>query len=182
MKPKLVLDTNCIIDLEENRPDARHLTILIEAWKNGLIDLAVVAVSASENQPNKVASSDYGVFEAKLKNVGLIEAHELIPLGVWDVFFWDHFLWSSEELELLVLQIRTILFPGIAPEAPTNIDENSKWRNQLCDVMVAWSCIHHNWTILVTRDENFHIHQASLAALGIEKILRPLDAVQFLAL
>jgi hypothetical protein len=178
MNPKLVFDTNCIIDLEENRSDAQQLSLLVKAWKNGNIDLAVVAVSASENQPTNVSSPNYGVFESKLKNVGLTGAHELMPMGIWDVFYWDHFLWSSDEMEALASQIRAILFQGVAAVAPENIEENSKWRNQMCDVLVAWSCIYHNWPILVTRDANFHKHRAELVALGIKEVLYPVDAAR----
>jgi hypothetical protein len=175
---KLALDTNCIIDLEENRPDALHLKALITAWKNDRVDLAVVAVSASENQPSGIASCDYHVFEAKLNNVGLTGVHQLLPLKIWIVFYWDHALWSSTDMETLASRIREILFPGIATEPPTNIDENSEWRNHMCDVLVAWSCIHHNWECLVTRDKNFHDHSFELAGLGLQEILYPADAVQ----
>ncbi len=165
MTRKLALDTNCIINLEENRPDACHLKALIAAWKNSRVDLAVVAVSASENQPNGIASHDYHVFEAKLYNVGLTGVHQLLPLAIWDAFYWDHALWSSTEMEALESQIRGILFSGIATEPPTNSEKNSRWRNHMCDVLVAWSCIHHNWECLVTRDKNFHEHSAELAGL-----------------
>lgn len=175
---KLVLDTNCIIDLEENRPDARALRTLIATWKNEQLHLAVVAVSASENQPSGIASRTYKVFERKLNSAGLAGAHELMPLAIWDVFYWDHALWSSPEMEALESKIRAVLFPGISTVPPTNIEENSRWRNQMCDVLVAWSCIHHNWPHLVTRDRNFHDHRTELVALGLTEILKPADAVQ----
>jgi len=174
---KLVVDTNCIIDLEENRSDAGNLRALIVAWKNNQLDLAVVAVSASENQPGGTASRSFDVFETKVKNAGLAGAQELMPLAIWDVFYWDHALWSSPEMEALESRIRTVLFPGIATVPPTNIEENSKWRNQMCDVLVVWSCIHHNWLRLVTRDRNFHDNRTELAALGLSEILYPADAV-----
>jgi hypothetical protein len=176
--PKVVLDTNCIIDLEENRPDAVYLRMLIDAWKNKKFDLAVVAVSASENQPTGIASYSYNVFEIKVKNAGLAGAHELVPLAIWDVFYWDHALWSSPEMEGLERNIRDVLFPGITTSPPMNVKENSRWRNQMCDVLVAWSCVYHNWPCLVTRDANFHNHRTELAALGLNEILNPADAVR----
>lgn len=175
---KVVLDTNCIIDLEENRPDAVYLRTMIDAWKSKQFDLAVVAVSASENQPSGIASHSYDVFEIKVKNAGLAGAQELAPLAIWDVFYWDHALWCSPDMEALERKIRDILFHGITTVPPTNIQENSKWRNQMCDVLVAWSCIHHNWPCLVTRDTNFHDHRTELASLGLNEILSPADAVQ----
>lgn len=181
MTPQFTLDTNCIIDLEENRTDAHHIRTLIAAWEDGRVLLAVVAVSASENQLGGNASRDFGAFEAKLNNVGLTGVHHLLPLAIWDVFYWDHTLWSSDEMERLESQIRSILFPGIPTAPPTNIDENSVWRNQMCDVLVAWSCIHHEWEYLVTRDKNFHDHKHELARLGLRRILYPADAAQLCA-
>ncbi len=101
MTRKVALDTNCLIDLEENRPDAHHVRTLIGAWKKGQVELAVVAVSASENQPSGIASRDSGVFEEKLNTVGLAGVQHLLPLAMWDVFYWDHALWSSAEMEAL---------------------------------------------------------------------------------
>jgi hypothetical protein len=178
MTRKLALDTNCLIDLEENRPDAHHVRTLIGAWKKEQVELAVVAVSASENQPGGIASQDFGVFEAKLDNLGLAGVHYLLPLAIWDVVYWDHALYSSAEMEAMESKIRGILFPGIPTAPPTNIDENSAWRNRMCDVLVAWSCIHHQWECLVTRDKNFLDHHVELAALGLREVLCPADAAQ----
>lgn len=175
---KLVLDTNCIIDLEENRPDAAALRTLIAAWKERKLDLAVVAVSASENQPGGTANSSYSDLERKLRNAGLAGTHELLPLAFWDVFYWDHALWSSDEMAALESKIRAVLFPGVATVPPTDVQANSKWRNQMCDVLMAWSCIHHNWPCLITRDKNFHDRRAELSALGLPEILYPADAVR----
>lgn len=140
--------------------------------------MAVVAVSASENQPNGVASRSYDAFEAKLQRAGLAGVHELLPLMIWDVSFWDHALWSSAELEAQAERIRAILFPGLPEVLPANIEANSRWRNHLCDVLVAWSCIYHGWPCLVTRDENFHDHGRELAAFGLTDVLTPAAAVQ----
>jgi hypothetical protein len=178
---KIALDTNCLIDLEEDRPDAVHVKKLIQAWKDGRVALAVVAVSASENQSGGVTSSNFSVFQDRLNRIGLGDAHQLNPLGIWDVFFWDHFLWSSPEMKTLADSIRTILFPGNVAAPPENPGENSVWRNRLCDVLVAWSCIHHQWECLVTRDENFHQHEIALAHLGLKEILYPKEAVELYA-
>ena len=175
---KLVLDTNCIIDLEENRPDAGDLRRLIAAWKSKQLELAVVAVSASENQQSGTANPSYSDFERKLHNVGLAGAHELLPLAMWDVFYWDHALWTSTEMTALESEVRAVLFPGVATVPPADVQANSRWRNQMCDVLMAWSCIHHKWPRLVTRDRNFHGHSAELAALGLIEILYPSAAIQ----
>ena len=175
---KVALDTNCLIDLEDNRPDARHIRALIAAWKKSQIELAIVAVSASENQLSGKASQDFGAFEAKVDAIGLTGVQHLLPLAIWDVFYWDHALWSSPEMQALEQRIRAILFPGIATAPPANVNENSVWRNHMCDVLVAWSCIHHGWESLVTRDKNFHDHKVELAVLGLREVLCPADAAR----
>ncbi|MGA3094207.1 MAG: hypothetical protein ABSD79_02330 [Dehalococcoidales bacterium] len=174
---KFTLDTNCIIDLEQNRPDATHLRKLTEKWKNGRIELAVVAVSASENQQGGTANRSFSAFEEKLKRAGLVGVHHLLPLAKWDVFYWDHALWSSAEMEKLEFEIRHILFPGVQLQPPEDVEQNSTWRNQLCDVLVAWSHAFHKWDYLVTRDSNFHTHKDELRQLGVKDVVYPKDAV-----
>lgn len=173
---KFALDTNCLIDLEEDRFDASHLRKLLVAYQNKKIDLAVIAVSASENQKGGVSNQSYAMFVAKLKNVGLDGVIQLLPMMIWDVFYWDHALWSSPEMESLASELRELLFPGVPLEPPARIEGNSRWRNQMCDVLVAWCCIHHGWS-LVSRDGNFHDKKDELAALGLRQIVRPSEAV-----
>lgn len=175
---KFTLDTNCIIDLEENRPNAEHIRKLVQAWKTGRIELAVVAVSASENQKSGTAGRDFATFEEKLNNVGLTGVQHLLPLAKWNVFYWDHALWCDDEMEELESKIRGILFPNIQAKPPENIDTNSTWRNQLCDVLVAWSHAFHKWDYLVTDDGDFHDHKDELKKVGVKEVLYPKDAAQ----
>lgn len=173
---KFTLDTNCIIDLEENRPNAEHVQKLIDAWKRGRIELAVVAVSASENQKSRSANRHFSAFEQKLVNVGLANVQHLLPLAKWDVFYWDHALWSDDKMERIESEICNILFPNINAIPPEEIEKNSIWRNQLCDVLVAWSHAFHKWDYLVTGDKNFHDHKNELKKVGVEEVLYPKDA------
>ena len=178
---KFTLDTNCIIDLEQNRLNAEHVRTLVGAWKSGRIELAVVAVSSSENQKCGTANRDFATFEKKLENVGLSGAQHLLPLAIWDVFYWDHALWADEKMEKLGLEIRGILFPNIQLQPPQGIEENSTWRNRLCDVLVAWSSAFHKWEYLVTSDKNFHDHKTELKQLGVGEVLHPRDAARLCA-
>lgn len=173
---KFTLDTNCIIDLEEGRGNSRYLQKLIQAWNDGQIELAVVAVSASENLKDCSLDRTYSVFEQKLERAGLAGISQLQPLMKWDVFFWDHALWSDDAMEKLESEIRRILFPNIVSIPPLEIASNSKWRNELCDVLVAWSHAYHRYDYLVTRDDNFHKHKDELKRIGIDYVLSPEEA------
>lgn len=175
---KFALDTNCIIDLEEDRPAATFVREIVQEWRAGRIDLAVVAVSASENQKSGIASRNFGEFERKLENVGLADVAHLLPLMKWDIFYWDHALWSNEKTENLATAIQGVLFPDTKLEPPENIEKNSIWRNHRCDVLTAWAVAFHKWGCLVTSDTNFHDHKAALRELGIMEILRPQEAAQ----
>jgi len=174
---KFTLDTNCIIDLEDNRqPNAEYVRKIVQAWKNGKIELAVVAVSASENQKSGIANRDFAEFENKLVNVGLDGAQHLLPLAKWDFVYWDHALWSDNDMERLEFEIRGILFPNISVKPPEAINQNSKWRRDCCDILVAWSHAFHKWDYLVTSDKNFHYHKDELKKVGINEVLYPKDA------
>jgi len=177
MRKRFVLDTNCIIDLEENRPNAVWLCKLVDAWRSGRIDLAVVAVSASENQTDGSGGRDYSAFEAKLDLAGLAGIHVLLPLLRWDVSLWDHALWPSDEMNELATRVHQTLFPASSEASPADAASIPKWRNKLCDAAIAWSCIYHDWRSLVTRDKNFHHRAAALRELGLAEICYPADAV-----
>jgi hypothetical protein len=173
MNRRFVFDTNCIIDLEEDRPSAAAVRSLIAAWRIGEIDLAVVAVSASENHRDGSTGRNYSAFEAKLQVAGLSGVHVLLPPAIWDVSFWDHALWTDQEMEGLAVRAYSALFPNSSKAPPADAAKNSKWRNQLCDAIVVWSCIYHDWRHLVTRDENFHRRASALGELGLREILYP---------
>lgn len=68
---KYTLDTNCIIDLEEQRSGCPHLKRMLRAYRNNEIELAVVAISASENQKGGKPSKTFKDIEEKLNNADL---------------------------------------------------------------------------------------------------------------
>jgi len=171
----LVLDTNCIIELEEQRSDATTLSRIINAWREGRIDLAVVAISASENQRG-LLNETYDQFLKKIEAVGLGGASQLLPPLFFDVTFWDASVFADDDGGLDE-KLRDVLFPGMVLEAPKEERELRKWRNNLCDIYVAWSCIYHKWGTLVTRDENYHKKSEALAGLGL-KVLWPAEAAE----
>jgi predicted nucleic acid-binding protein len=174
--PKLVLDTNCLIDLEEGRPDAIHIKALIEASRNGLVQLAVAAISASENQRDGVPIQNYAVFEERLARLDLRDVQQLLPLATWDIGYWDHMLWSSVELDAQAQEIRASLFPNDSPASSLQDADAKKWRNRHCDAMLAWCCIYHGWDSLITSDQNFHKRQPELGRLGLGSVLTPEQA------
>jgi len=169
---RYTLDTNCIIDLEERRPSASSLKMMLGDHTAGKIHLAIVAISASENQPCGTSSNNYSVFEGKLKAIGLGHLDQLFPMFYWDVGFWDRFIWDGDPK--LERKIHEILFPGEPIAKPQDFGFSEKiWRNHKCDVQVAWSHIYYGRDVLVTRDNNFHNNADKLRSIGLNKIIRP---------
>lgn len=171
------LDTNCILDLVNDHERASFLRPLILSWKAGRIDLAVVAISGSENQRGGVANSQYSAFETLLEKAGLRGIKELLPPFVWDLGYWDHMVYMEEQEIPQLMQLSKTLFPNLVPP-PIEGQMNSKWRNQQCDILVAWTHAKYKQDYLVTSDERFHRKEGELKALGIGEIVCPETAAE----
>jgi hypothetical protein len=182
-------DSNCIIALERNEPVSQAVRALINAHDQGSADVAVVAISASENPRGQLEPQSFGEFQRRLSGVGLGQLEILRPIGYFDITFWDWCLWSGEEEQALERQIHEILFPtvhflwpafceatGIDPNESTR---NTRWRNCKCDVLALWSHIHVGRDVFVTNDDNFHAvtKKPGLIALGAGRIEKPEVAV-----
>lgn len=172
MVERYTLDTNCVIDIEENRPSAVYIKKMLIAYRKQVIDLAIVAISASENQPGGGINQNYSEFEEKLRAVDFQDLKVLFPMAYWDVAYWDHAIWDGDpELEL---KIHNVLFAGTPIEKPEEVGfPMRKWQNNKCDVQIAWSHVYYNRDVLVTSDGNFHNHADELSKIGVRKIIRP---------
>jgi predicted nucleic acid-binding protein len=154
-----VLDSNAIIDLIEDREDSYPIRRLVNQWRNGKVQLSVCAVSASENVQKSAGETTRSVaaFKEKLVRAGLDEADVLRPLLLFDFSFWNETIWPDDRGQYLYDRLVELLVPAGLHDPPDAPESNSKWRNELCDVMIAWCCIYHGWPNLVTRDaQRFH--------------------------
>lgn len=97
---KFTLDTNCIIDLEKKRKNCQYIKQIVQAWQEGQIELAVVAMSASEKQRGGIYAETYDKFKEKLASVGLAGVTEVLPLSYWGVSYWNCALWAYKEDKL----------------------------------------------------------------------------------
>jgi hypothetical protein len=185
----LTFDTNCIIDLEENRPAAPSVTALISLHNQQKIDVRVIAISASERKLNGTYASNFAEFQQKIAAVGLQDVEILRPLGYWDIAFYDWCVRADDQIIEFERKIHKILFPqidfdyrdfcnnkGINPNSG-HIDH--QWLNAKCDVLSMWCHIHYDGDIFVTSDRNFHkqTKKPVLIALGAKDILTPQGAL-----
>jgi hypothetical protein len=188
----VTLDTNCLIDVEQGGKHARAILALVARHRAGVIDLRLPAISASERQPGGRHLANFTEFQARVDAAGLGGLRLIEPLAYTDMTFWDSCVLGDDATAALERRIHEVLFPGIQflytdycrarGLDPEVAPPEGKWRNAKCDVLVAWSHIHHGGEILVTNDSRFHkaTKKPLLTALGIGTILRPEVAEQTL--
>jgi hypothetical protein len=188
--PRVTLDTNAIIDLEEDRPGAQPLRELIALHRARQITICVSAIAASERDRDPESGDpSFARFTEKLARADLADAEELAPPLYFDLTFWDHCVWG-ELNDPLLPDITDILYPDgllshervLPAETEDQRRTREKGTNQLCDVLTMWCHIHYRGHVFVTRDERFHRagKKPRLIQLGAGYILKPEDALQLL--
>jgi hypothetical protein len=171
---KFTLDTNCIIDIDAERCNAPAVRKLADAHAAGKAHVAVVAITASEKQPDGRFLSKSEVFHDRLSALNLGHLPTIQPMAYWGVTFWNESVWAGPEEQKLASKIESILFPE-------NTVHEVKARNRLCDVQVIWAHIWHKRDVFVTSDEVFHkSKQPDLIRLGAGRIMRPHEAAALL--
>jgi hypothetical protein len=159
----IMLDTNCLIDLEQGRqPHAEQLRQVLAAWRRGEFEVVLGAITASENaKPGEEPS--FEAFERLRELAGVADARLLPPMMIWEITYWDEALWTDDESEALEAKVHAILAPGLA------MDDRSdayRWLNVKCDVQLVWTAIWHRVDVLVTRDQDIVKKADALADLG----------------
>jgi len=180
---QLTLDTNCLIDVAEARAGAASVLALAKAHANGIADVAVVAIAASERQTDARQLQNFGEFETRLKALGLGHLKIIKPLGYWGITFWDRSLWGTAEGIAVERKIHNILFPTLPFDGDAFAEEEHdrrKWRNAKCDVQSYWAHVQQRRDVFVTSDENFHKQSKKpqlIELIGPEaRIMRPDEA------
>lgn len=185
------LDTNCVIAVDDGRPEAKDIRSLVAAHDAGEADVAVVAISASERQQAGSYLHNFAEFQRRLESLGMGKLRILAPMAYFDITFLDWCLLTDAKMETLESEIHKILFPqidflwfdhcakhGIA----TSELPSGRWRNAKCDVQAIWCHIYNGRDVFVTSDTNFHSEKkkAALVALGAKQIATSAQAVSLL--
>lgn len=161
--PVLLLDTNCLIDLDEGRePRASDLRRIVETFRRGRLELVAAAMSASENAPPG-SEKAFELFTDRLSRIGLADLRLLHPMGYWNVTFWNRALWVNDEMKELEAKIHAILAPNLDMDDDSN---HRKWINTKCDVQMVWCHLWHKTDGLITSDGNILSKADALAELG----------------
>jgi hypothetical protein len=183
------LDTNCVIDLEQNTPFAPPIRALVAAHRAGRAEVAIPTISASELQRDGGYLTHFNQFLARLASVGLDGLPLIEPIAYFGVGFYGYGLLADEAMVALERQIHEVLHPEVEFDYkdfcearriemdPENPDR--RWRNAKCDTQAMWSHIHHGRECFVTRDRNFlkASKEPRLITLGARRICEPVDAI-----
>lgn len=154
-------DTNCMYAIEEGRPEAKKLLHCVDAARLKKIDLALLAISASEKQKGGAYLTSFEAFKTRVANIGLSDFELLKPMGYYDVTYWDWAIYVDDETLNLEKEIHKILFPKQTFEFHCPIDDPlhdlqwRKWINRKCDTQALWCHIHYARDVFVTSDSNF---------------------------
>lgn len=188
---KLTLDWNCVIEVEENRPQASYVRDLINSHRNGEFEVALLAASASENTKSKLFPGNALVFKKRVAQLGWDDLR-LVPMpGIYGLSYWDccFNVGDNDAFERDMGALWKIIAPKVSREpsdhlaAGKALDDNliqsealSKWRNTWCDVISAYSHIYAARDIFVTNNtRDFQKNAKELASLGMKHITSPAE-------
>ena len=107
---KITLDDNCLISLDTKDKDSPAIRQIIGLHKNGVAQVFIPAIAASENQDGGKLHTTFREFEQFLKKIGCYDCPLLNPLGYYDMTYLGHCVFGPSDLEE---PIHKILFPKI---------------------------------------------------------------------
>lgn len=165
--PSLTLDTNCLVDVDEDRPAQGDVLSLIEAARRGEADLAMLASSASERQPGGRHFDRLADFKKRMTAIGVGDITLLRPIARHCLSFQGFGIMSEEVAVCRERLIFTTLFPTTPPRwsdfaAMSGLDQKDlrsavawKWRNCLGAAQAFWAHEHAKRNVFVTSDGAF---------------------------
>jgi len=189
---KLTLDWNCVIEVEERRPQAAYVTELVNLHRQGQFEVALLAASASENSKSKCFPGNAKLFRERISGLGWGDL-PLVPMpGIFGLSYWDfcYLVEDGEKFERDMDALWRVIAPRVAREASEHLPSGmklsdeaiqsqalSKWRNTWCDVISAYSHIHEGRDLFVTNNtRDFQKKAEGLTQLGMKQIYTPAEA------
>lgn len=195
---KLTLDWNCVIEVEEDRPQAAHVTDLVARHRQGQFEVALLAASASENSKSKQFPGNASLFKDRVSALGWDDL-PIVPMpGIFGLSYWDFCYYVSDRDKFH--REMDALWNVIAPKVPKSPSEHlptetawtdqalqseglAKWRNTWCDVISAYSHIYEGRNVFVTNNtRDFQDNSEALSRLGMKHIFTPSETLAGLAM
>ncbi|WP_414166353.1 hypothetical protein ACMATS_00105 [Streptoverticillium reticulum] len=139
---RFTLDTNCLIDLEEDRPGAPAIRGLLARHDEGSARVQITATTAAERQRDGTILPDFTCFQARLKAAGLGHLDILKPVAVLDLTYLDWAEIPDDGAEEQARRIHEALFASpfdyenAVPRHLEGLEQaraEHKWRNRRLD-------------------------------------------------
>jgi hypothetical protein len=177
---RYTLDTNCIIAMEESRPEASALRTLVEKDHQGTVIVQIPAITAAERQRSGTPLEHFDHFRARIAALGLGKAVFLRPPMYVGLCFADYCIVHGDEFLSQERAIHEVLFSSVpfeidTSEHPVGSKQWLRWLNAKCDVLMMWCHLHYGGDVFVTSDKNFHAgsKRFRLLSMGAGSIVRP---------
>ncbi|EBA11895.1 hypothetical protein [Roseobacter sp. CCS2] len=187
MKPEFTLDWNCVIEVEEQRPQAQDVLELINRHRKGDIEVALLAASASENTRSKRFPGHANIFKDRVAALGWQNLPIVLMPCIFDLSYMDFCYCVGDDFQRDMDALWEVIAPNL-PNRPSNFlpdgtelngtaiqsEALSKWRNTWCDVVSAYSHIHAGRDVFVTNNtKDFQKNSVGLSKLGMQHIATP---------
>lgn len=194
---KVSLDWNCVIEAENEGDQVASVLELVDLHRNGEIEVALFAASASENNRSKRFPGSAKEFKERIEKLGwsdlpLVPMPAIIGLSFFDFSYWvgdaNEFKEKFDELWKIIapnvdrdFRSHVATGPGLSDDDVIQSAELKKWRNTWCDVMTAYCHIREKRDLLVTLNtSDFQRRSTKLSALGMSNICEPKEALRFI--
>ena len=190
---KLTLDWNCVIEVEENRPQATSVRDLISRHRKGQFEVALLAASASENAKSKRFPGNATLFVERVSALGWSDLPLVLMPGIIGLSYFDFcfYVGDAEKFQSDMDALWQVIAPNVARRPADHLPEGIplsdeaiqsqhlwKWRNTWCDVVSAYSHIYAGRDIFVTNNtRDFQNNADKLSALGMRCITSPIEAL-----
>lgn len=189
---KLTLDWNCVIEVEENRPQASTVRDLISRHRKGRFEVALLAASASENSKSKRFPGNATLFVKRVSALGWSDLPLVLMPGVIGLSYLEFcfYVGDAEQFQKDMDALWQVIAPNVPKRPVDHLPEGIplsddtiqseylwKWRNTWCDVVSAYSHIYAGRDIFVTNNtRDFQNNAEKLSSLGMRCITSPTEA------
>lgn len=191
---KVTLDYNCLIDLKEERPNAKAIRQIVDLHRQKHVQLLIPGISASERKKDHNGPAHF--FD---EFTDLLDHHKIprecivYPIARGDLTYSDASYLAPEDpaYKILEWEIHQILHPQIQYNYQVHCQISGytgqtvdlKWLNRICDTQTMWCHLTCKSDVFVSTDENFHkqTKKPKLISLGAGNICKPDEALELIS-
>ena len=97
MPLQFTLDTNCLLAIEEDCPQAVGVRALAARHTTGSAIVSVAGTTAAERQKDGTFLPNFSLLQERLATAGLGHLSLIKPTGVFDLSYWDWCVFAADD-------------------------------------------------------------------------------------